>query len=73
MLFRLTKKIWLITTLVAPVLSFASEKESEAKITIEVLDAFCIQNQNDFSQIIPIAKSTAVLLTRRLLLTVTKK
>ncbi|WP_411991143.1 hypothetical protein [Agarivorans sp. DSG3-1] len=36
----------------------ANEDKSEAQLTIEVLDAFCIQNQTDFSNITLMAKSS---------------
>jgi len=35
----------------------AVENKSEAQYTIEVLDAFCIQNQTDFDNIVPMAVS----------------
>ncbi len=40
-----------------PISVVANEDKSEAQLTIEVLDAFCIQNQNDFSNITLMAKS----------------
>ena len=41
-----------------PISAFADVSKSKAQLTIEVLDAFCIQNQDNFSNITLMAKST---------------
>jgi len=43
--------------LVIPFAVFANEVKSAAQYNIEVLDSYCIQNQDDFSNIVFMAKS----------------
>jgi len=35
----------------------ASDKKSEAQFTVDIFDGFCIQNQDDFNNIVPMAQS----------------
>jgi len=41
--------------LIATFSAFAADGKPEAQYTVEVLDSFCIQNQDDFKSIIPMA------------------
>lgn len=51
------REILAITFLIASFSALASDGKSEAQFTIEIFDGFCIQNQDDFSNIVPMAQS----------------
>ncbi|PCJ30465.1 MAG: hypothetical protein COA90_09170 [Gammaproteobacteria bacterium] len=51
------RKILAIIFLIASFSVLASDDKLEAQYTIEILDGFCIQNQDDFNNIVPMAES----------------
>ena len=50
-------KILFIIFLIGSFSVMASDSKSESQYTIEVLDGFCIQNQDDFNNIVAMAQS----------------